>query len=402
MLYKNQFSSTHPNALSLIDFCKGLAIAWVVLFHYSKNWFGWQGVHIFIVLSGFGLTYSCLNRNGNISWRKWYIKRAEKILPTYWLVSTFGFLFLVYINSHKDNAIANLTNSLVRFTSDLLLLRNFSYQLIFNYPNDQLWFVPLIFSLYMVFPVVYQLVTKVRKTENYLLILLGALLIEFSYRAISIYLLDGAPVGFQISFFNSLTPLEPLNRIPDVFFFPFQLQAPFGLFPARIAEFVIGIIGAAFLVDNKHFFNKIFSPAIFLSGVFIWATGYALVYIGLQGWIFASFFIAIGVTIWTVNLAWFCQQNFPYLFSKVSYLGKWSYYIFLAHSMFIYIFDFRVFTNIEASLLNRNLFMFFIVKILVFSGILVGTSISSWLLIQFDNSRFSKLIVQKSIVSLLN
>lgn len=88
------------NALSLLDFCKGLAIILVVLFHYSKTWFGWQGVHLFIVLSGFGLTYSCLKKNETISWKHWYIRRAERILPVYWLLSLFGFFFrfvLLYV-----------------------------------------------------------------------------------------------------------------------------------------------------------------------------------------------------------------------------------------------------------------------------------------------------------------
>ncbi len=80
---KNQPSTFQLDLLSLIDFCKGLAITGIFLFHYKGNWFGWQGVHIFIILSGFGLTYSCFKSNQPISWQRWYFRRFEiKFLST--------------------------------------------------------------------------------------------------------------------------------------------------------------------------------------------------------------------------------------------------------------------------------------------------------------------------------
>ena len=61
------------NVLNLTDFCKGLAIALVVLVHYRGGWFRWQGVHIFIVLSGLGLAYSCAKQPQTFSWTDWFI-----------------------------------------------------------------------------------------------------------------------------------------------------------------------------------------------------------------------------------------------------------------------------------------------------------------------------------------
>lgn len=392
-------STSHPNVLSLIDFCKGLAIVLVFLFHYSKTWFGWQGVHIFIVLSGFGLTYSCLNKQ-NISWKHWYIKRAERILPVYWLVSLFGFLFLTCINLRQDNLAINFVESLGRLILDLSLLRNFYYKTIFNYPNDQLWFVPLIVGMYMIFPWLYKLIIKHRTIKNYLIILIGAITTEFIYRATSIYLLDGAPVGFQTPLWGLPLQIEPLNLIPNNFLFPFQLHAPFGQFPARIAEFTLGMIGAVLFVENKHIFNKIFSNSMLVLGIVIWLAGYTLVYVGLWGWIFASFLIALGIILWTINLAWFCQQKFSLLFLNFSHLGKWSYYIFLTHSVFIHIFEFQVFNNVETSFLS-NLPVFLLIKIWIFGCIVFATAIASWLVMQFDKSKLPKLITQRSIAQVI-
>jgi len=96
--YGSQIFSNKTNVLNLIDFCKGLAIIGVVLTHYRlhlRGWFGWQGVHIFIILSAFTLTYSCLNKNPNSDGKQWYIKRAERISPSYWLVVLIGFFMTV-------------------------------------------------------------------------------------------------------------------------------------------------------------------------------------------------------------------------------------------------------------------------------------------------------------------
>lgn len=401
---KNRVSVDDYNVLSLLDFCKGIAIVLVFLFHYNKTWFGWQGVHLFIVLSGFGLTYSCLKKNETILWKHWYIRRAERILPAYWLVSLFGFFFLVVLAlREKNNVVINVLKSLLGLFLDLSLLRNLSYQTIFNYPNDQLWFVPLIFGLYVIFPYLYNLILKYKTTKGCLLILLGAMAAEFFYRTISVYFLDGSPVAFHVTLWKSLPELTPesINQIPNYFLFPFQLEAPFGIFPARIAEFVLGMIGAVLLVENNQSFNKIFSNLVIKLGLVIWIIGYALVYIGLWGWAFASFLIALGLTLWIINLALFFQQHSFYSFIKISQLGSWSYYIFLTHSVFIHITEFQVFANVESTLVNNNLPGFLLFKGFMFGAIVFGTAIASWLVMQFDRSKLPKVIISKTIAQLL-
>src|SRR5689334_16717282 len=76
---------TAGHILALLDFCKGLAILGVMLVHAVHRGFGWQGVHLFIVLSGFTLACSDLKRGGAIDRRAWALRRANRILPAYWL-----------------------------------------------------------------------------------------------------------------------------------------------------------------------------------------------------------------------------------------------------------------------------------------------------------------------------
>lgn len=394
--YKTESGISEPIVLSLIDFCKGLAIAWIFFFHFQPSWFGWQGVHVFIVLSGFGLTYSCRKKNEKILWKKWYLKRFERILPTYWLVSLSGFLIMVcvYILKRQDVA-ANVFKSVISIFLGLFLLQNFSYQTIFYPPtSDPLWFVPLIVGCYLVFPWLYNLTLKFQTTKGYLSILLGVAAIEFIYRAIAIYWLDGYPIGFENPLLGdlSLLPLQPLNKLPDTSLMPWQLQAPFGLFLARIAEFVLGMLGGSILVQNSQKFHNIFVNSwMGIVGVFIWLAGYALVFVGLWGWIFADFIISLGLILWVVNLALLVQQRFSFFFVKLSQLDSWSYYIFLSHSTFLYLS-----WEIEANLaVDKNFLTITKISLLGFS--IIGTWVASWLLMKFDKSRFPKLIIQKTI-----
>lgn len=398
-----KLSSSPPNVLSLLNFCKGLAIVWVFLFHYQKTWFGWQGVHIFIVLSGFGLTYSCLSKK-NILWKHWLARRAERVLPAYWLVVLAGSLIgvcLLILNG-RESVGPIIVKSAIRLLSDISLLRNLSHQTIFNYPNDPLWFVPLIVGFYVIFPWLYTLVSRYKTAKGCLLVLLGAMATEFIYRAISIYWLDGYPIGFEKPLILgnlSALPLKPLDRLPDTFTMLFQLQAPFGLFLSRIAEFVLGMLGAIALFQNERkVSNILINYRIGLAGAFIWLSGYTLVFIGLWEWIFCDFIIALGLVLWVINLAWICQQKFTFLFLKLSHLGVWSYYIFLTHGIVL-----RLLKETEVALLMDDILpgLPIIATVFVLGFLIGGTWVASWSLMKFDKSRFPQLIIQNSVMKVL-
>jgi peptidoglycan/LPS O-acetylase OafA/YrhL len=76
-----------------LDGLRGIAAVMVVLFHYGGptwEWLnGWVGVHIFFVLSGFLITTLALReeeRRGRLSLGNFYIRRAARILPVYYVV----------------------------------------------------------------------------------------------------------------------------------------------------------------------------------------------------------------------------------------------------------------------------------------------------------------------------
>jgi len=83
-----------------LDLLRSVAIVWVMLFHsfvvggLGPDWawlsrYGWMGVDLFFVLSGFLIGTQVLNplaHGGRLAFRDFYLRRAFRILPAYWAV----------------------------------------------------------------------------------------------------------------------------------------------------------------------------------------------------------------------------------------------------------------------------------------------------------------------------
>jgi peptidoglycan/LPS O-acetylase OafA/YrhL len=85
------------NYIKSLDGLRALAVILVILFHYyyGRFWgFGWIGVQLFLVLSGFLITSILLNaktKSWNLYFGEFYWRRALRIFPLY-----FGFLLAVF------------------------------------------------------------------------------------------------------------------------------------------------------------------------------------------------------------------------------------------------------------------------------------------------------------------
>ncbi|WP_421658232.1 acyltransferase family protein [Leptothermofonsia sp. ETS-13] len=401
---------TKPNILELTDFCKGLAIIGIFLYHFDSKLlvFGWQGVHVFFVLSGFGLAYSCLRQqekleSDKINWRKWYVKRAQRILPTYWLVClATGTVLLFQIALNGSNLLKDSAKVIAQTALDITLLRNLTWVTIFNY-NGPLWFVSLIVALYLIFPLLYGLVSRDRSLKRIMLVLLGVALIEFIYRAISLYWLDGFPIGY-INFAQICpAPIHPIDRIPNSAFFPFQKEMPFGILPSRITEFTLGVIGAVLFFSNRERFNKtLLNYSGLLAGCVIWFIGSTLPCTGLIGWLPSDFIIALGLTLLLVNLGWLVKRQsffgFNHLFTRISQLGVLSFYPFLIHEFLIL----RVFpvTEMQKSptfWVGSHWFSALLLELVVLGAVIVVTTFLSWLLMRFDKSKLPEILIQRTV-----
>lgn len=405
--------SNQPNILNLLDFCKGFFITCIFYYHFHKfdgvGWLdgvGWQGVHPFIVFSGFGLTYSCLyqREKGKItSWKSWFLRRAERLFPTYWLVCLFGFVLSI-AHTFKSQKYCDLFTCFLTPAQKLFMevsfLKTFSYQDMWSLDRfDHLWFIPLIVSFYAIFPLLFKfLVRKGNITKSCIRLLVISLLVEFSYRFFAIYFLDGLPIGYSSLIFHMKPPVA-LDLLPSSI--PFQEMMPFGFFPSRIGEFALGMAGAVILIYHPQKFNAIFSRGVMGLGFLIWLLGCALLYFR-SGWIVADFVIAVGLVLIVINLAWICQRRFTSLFSKLSLLGVWSYCIYLTHNFFVSFengAEPRVFNFLSLLFKSKSeaLFLNFVTDIVTMSIFGTVSLLASWMLLKFDRSKLPKWLIQNTL-----
>ena len=102
----NLYAEPHKNFYGL-DNLRALAIILVFFFHYNRwfehpAWFpevlkfGWTGVDLFFVLSGFLISsqlFAQIKKEGTFSMKDFYIKRFFRIIPIYLFVLAIYFLF---------------------------------------------------------------------------------------------------------------------------------------------------------------------------------------------------------------------------------------------------------------------------------------------------------------------
>ena len=97
-------TTSAKHRLAAVDGLRGVAVALVLLYHGGYTWFGWSGVWLFFVLSGFFIFRNLIRareRGGFTSLRPYYLdfidKRFRRIVPLYYLCLLIGAVVLVYL-----------------------------------------------------------------------------------------------------------------------------------------------------------------------------------------------------------------------------------------------------------------------------------------------------------------
>jgi peptidoglycan/LPS O-acetylase OafA/YrhL len=261
---------------------KGIAIFMVVIYHlwgYSKGWqsfsqiyelsqsngfkslieglmslfclIGEQGVHIFLIASGFGLGASWWRQfqaSGKTSqpflvipfWRR----RLLRLLPLYWLANIFALILLLiapdWVPYGKEIIAKGGLEFGLGIIANLTTFRNFITKYYF-FLNGAWWYVGLSIQLYLVFP----LLVWCGQRWGWAKLLLGSLVVSLLYR-------------FLIVVLNL-----------DTFTTDILLRG--AIFPSRLFEFVLGIFLAIALLKSSPKTNGKGSDNfyLFLTNLFI-------------------------------------------------------------------------------------------------------------------------------------
>ncbi len=113
---------------------------------------GPQAVGVFILFSGFGLTYSLVKRGKSREvWTAWYRRRLTRLFPVYWVAHI---IFLVspftVLQNHID----------YRFFLSFAGDRIYPIDKMFFYLVPAWWFIGLLIELYIFYPLLFKLMER--------------------------------------------------------------------------------------------------------------------------------------------------------------------------------------------------------------------------------------------------
>jgi len=148
----------------LIDYLKGYSIFTIMLFHYvaflqvpapfdQLIFFGGTGVHLFVLLSGFGLYYSYLRKP--IAYPAFLKKRFLKIYVPY--------ILIIILSALLSLGLPIYDNSLYAFGGHVFLYKMFDEQIMGSY-GYPLWFISMIIQFYVCFYILVWLKHKMSNT----------------------------------------------------------------------------------------------------------------------------------------------------------------------------------------------------------------------------------------------
>lgn len=201
--------------LPSIDILRGIAIMWVVLFHIwgdikffpgaPKNYYqslidqardgagawrvftaftdvifriGFEGVPLFMMISGLSLTVAAYRAGGSLNWPRFFVQRFRKLLLPYWagVAMTFGVIALIAWRqlqleggTFNDHFTGGVTISMltpvtidrgVVFASIALVPRLLDDRWFFA-PQLALWFVGLLAQYYLLFPLLFIIMKRI-------------------------------------------------------------------------------------------------------------------------------------------------------------------------------------------------------------------------------------------------
>lgn len=323
-----------------LDSVRGLAIIWIALFHFVLAYGGnypWpisfsnlptfvrdcsptslfgsisctieglavglfqrgaQGVGVFTLFSGFGLTYALVRRGREPVWGSWYKQRLIRLLPLYWFAHL---LFLVSPYAKVDPVD-------YRFILSFFGNRVYPIDEVFYYFVPAWWFIGMLLQFYIAFPVLYRLMQRLGAGKYLLLCIV--------LTAGSRYLIFGV-----------------LNANAN------YVQG--GLFLCRLWEFATGmILGKVMAESPRLVLDRLFSPGGFIAGIVLYVLG-QLAYRPGFVYSFSDGLTATGLSLIMIHVASWIDR-IPGLGKTFAAAGIFSYSIYLFHQPYVMYFGERL------------------------------------------------------------
>lgn len=308
-----------------LDHLRAIAITYVLIFHYQffghPNWvksiagFGWSGVDLFFVLSGFlisGQLFATIGKGGTISLTEFFLKRFFRIIPPFLLIFALYFLFADAREwGHPSPAWRYLTFTL-NFGLDLRKYGTFSHA----------WSLCVEEQFYLVLPVIFLLFGYFRAGRKaiYLLLTLfigGFLIRLWSWHHFIVPALSTDSYGVL---WNEYIYYPTYNRLDSLLV---------GVSIAGLYTFYPKV--KAWINVNSH--QVLFAGIILLVVSGFVCKGYSTYNTAIWG------FPLVGLSYGLILASAVCPSNMLYRFKLfvTTWLATLSYAIYLSHKIVIHV-----------------------------------------------------------------
>ena len=187
-------SNNKSKYLPSIDSLRALAVLAVIIYHVDVNYLpgGFLGVDLFFVLSGYlisSLIIKEYRKTGSLNLYNFYIRGARRLLPAVYFMITVGLVVMVLFNevllrkSHLDAIFGYIYSSNWWYIFHKLdYFDSFGAQS----PFKHLWSLAIEEQFYMIFPLLFLLINRKKKSKdgtyklnkNFLYVVLGLILVS--------------------------------------------------------------------------------------------------------------------------------------------------------------------------------------------------------------------------------
>lgn len=292
---KNRGLSTVNRRLIFLDFAKGFAILTIVLMHYGQQmqltgWLsylvklGGTGIHVFFLLSGFGLMLGHYQ-----GWQHFFKRRMSKILLPYYFFLTIMYVGHLLFSSQPISGYA--------FLGNLLFVQLFDESIVYSF-GIQFWFISTILQFYLVFPALRAWLKK----SNITVFMFACIVLSITYA--SVIYLTGA----------------------------YQSKLWSRLFLQYLWEFALGMALAKMYQTHQFKFWQVPLKAIVV-GLILGFGFMAILTFKLKtfGIIFNDYPALLGYLSLTIALFKLTQHLSNTLNNAMLWIGKYSYSLYLVH-----------------------------------------------------------------------
>jgi peptidoglycan/LPS O-acetylase OafA/YrhL len=266
-------------------------------------WFGYQFVDVFVLISGFSLVLSLKGKP--LQLRNFLTRRFLRILIPFWAVAWLSYPVLWIVGHWTNSYVPDAWHAFASMT----------FPALFDYGGDLLlptngpwWFVPLILSFTLIFPILWYLLQRWGAINLFI----ASSVVTFVYRALAVWVFNGHPtyaiVGAAAGW------------------------QPFVSFIAKLSSFVLGMLVAQQYLQRR---GAIFwRPAkALVVGLATYAIGFICQFYR-WGWIFDDFLLAVGLTLCCMVIFRALAEQLR-LGAMMAWLGLHSYSYFLIHNFVV-------------------------------------------------------------------